>query len=200
MITGLNWIKLQQPTRLGLIQFPHLSRITVIYYLLVLFLLGKLGKQNFSWNLRDFTLFPVFLLSQNSSSTCGVCFKLDAWDANRLAGAGLLAPVINYWWPSFPADLSRAAYNRQPLEDQWTLRVAHFMPWLTYWWNSQKLFPASSVIARNPEIYSAQDLEIVKNKLSIDPEREKRKVHNSYLYYSCELRIFSWWNPPFGIE
>ncbi|PON71181.1 Alpha/beta hydrolase fold [Parasponia andersonii] len=93
----------------------------------------------------------------------------------RLARAGLMAPVINYWWPSFPANMCREAYNQQPLGDQWALRVAHYAPWLTYWWNTQKLFPASSVIARNPDIFSAQDLEIVKTKLSTDPEKERYK-------------------------
>ncbi|EXB36965.1 hypothetical protein L484_018341 [Morus notabilis] len=96
---------------------------------------------------------------------------------NRLAGAGLLAPVVNYWWPSFPADLCRDAYNQQALRDQWTLLVAHYLPWLTYWWNTQKLCPASSVIARNPDVFSAQDLEIVKNKFSLDPEREKQQQY-----------------------
>lgn len=122
------------------------------------------------------------MLSHNSQSTFEICFKLDVWDANRLAGAGLLAPVVNYWWPSFPADLCRDAYNEQALRDQWTLLVAHYLPWLTYWWNTQKLYPASSVIARNPDVFSAQDLEIVKNKLSLDPEREKRQVLNSKLH------------------
>ena len=41
-----------------------------------------------------------------------------------------------------------------------------------------EIFPASSRIARNPDMYSAQDLEIVKNKLSTDPEEERNKVLN----------------------
>ncbi|PON37631.1 Alpha/beta hydrolase fold, partial [Parasponia andersonii] len=96
---------------------------------------------------------------------------------NRLAGAGLMAPVINYWWPSFPSDLSTEAYYKQPLSDQWALRVAYYMPWLTYWWNTQKLFPASSVIAGNPDNFSTQDLEIFHKKLSTEPEREKHKQY-----------------------
>ncbi|XP_024924267.2 uncharacterized protein LOC107404073 [Ziziphus jujuba] len=93
----------------------------------------------------------------------------------RLAGAALIAPVVNYWWPGFPANLSAAAYYKQPLADQWAVRVAHHIPWLTYWWNTQKFFPASSAITRNPEIFSPQDEEILK-KIS-DTVRNKDKPH-----------------------
>lgn len=70
---------------------------------------------------------------------------------HRLAGAALVAPVINYWWPGFPADLAKEAYDRQLMQDQWALRVAHHVPWLTYWWNTQKWFPSSSGVALRPE-------------------------------------------------
>jgi hypothetical protein len=79
----------------------------------------------------------------------------------RLAGATLIAPVVNYWWPGFPANLSTEAYYLQLPQDQWTLRVAHHAPWLTYWWNTQKWFPASAVAARKPEVFSRQDLEVL---------------------------------------
>ncbi|XP_039066156.1 uncharacterized protein LOC120211743 [Hibiscus syriacus] len=55
--------------------------------------------------------------------------------------AALLAPVINYWWPGFPSNLSTEAYYQQLPNDQWALRVSHYAPWLTYWWNTQKWFP-----------------------------------------------------------
>ncbi|KAJ6986639.1 uncharacterized protein [Populus alba] len=80
---------------------------------------------------------------------------------HRLAGATLIAPVVNYWWPGFPANLSTEAYYQQPPQDQWTLRVAHHAPWLTYWWNTQKWFPASAVAAQKPEVFSRQDLELL---------------------------------------
>ncbi|KAL6328473.1 hypothetical protein AAG906_038348 [Vitis piasezkii] len=79
---------------------------------------------------------------------------------HRLAGATLIAPVINYWWPGFPANLSKEAYYQQFPQDQWALRVAHYTPWLTYWWNTQKLFPASSVIGGRPQL-SRKDMEII---------------------------------------
>ncbi|KAL9255839.1 hypothetical protein AKJ16_DCAP22519 [Drosera capensis] len=80
---------------------------------------------------------------------------------HRLAGATLLAPVINYWWSGLPSELVKQAYRLQPQPDQWALRVAHYAPWLTHWWNTQKWFPGSSVIAHNPENLSHQDKEIM---------------------------------------
>ncbi|GMN64614.1 hypothetical protein TIFTF001_033685 [Ficus carica] len=66
---------------------------------------------------------------------------------------------------------------QQPRQDQWTLRVAHYIPWLTYWWNTQRLFPASSVIARSPHVYSLKEFEIITKLLSVsDPEKMKIKV------------------------
>ncbi|KAA8516709.1 hypothetical protein F0562_016785 [Nyssa sinensis] len=79
---------------------------------------------------------------------------------HRLAGATLIAPVVNYWWPGFPANLSKEAYHQNLPQDQWTLRVAHYAPWLTYWWNTQKWFPASSIIAHSAAVLSQQDLEL----------------------------------------
>lgn len=77
---------------------------------------------------------------------------------------GLLTPVINYWWPGFPANLSSEAYNQQFQRDQWAVRVAHYAPWLTYWWQTQKWFPASSIAALSPDILSHQDRELMSKR------------------------------------
>lgn len=82
-------------------------------------------------------------------------------NTDRLAGAVLLTPVVNYWWPGLPANLTSEAYYQQKLQDQWTVRVSHYFPWLTYWWNTQKWFPASSAIAHSPDILSVQDKELI---------------------------------------
>lgn len=95
-------------------------------------------------------------------------------DANRLAGAALIAPVINYWWPGFPSNLSTEAYYQQFPQDQWALRVAHYSPWLVYWWNTQKLFPSSSAIAGSSKL-SPQDLEIL-SKLGNRPSQRVLKA------------------------
>ncbi|CAI9091343.1 OLC1v1026351C1 [Oldenlandia corymbosa var. corymbosa] len=80
--------------------------------------------------------------------------------SHRLAGVALIVPVVNYRWPGFPPKLSAEAYYQQYPEDQWSLRVAYYAPWLTYWWNTQKLFPSSSVASGRPTL-SRQDLELV---------------------------------------
>lgn len=81
-------------------------------------------------------------------------------NGDRLAGVTLLCPVVNYWWPSFPSKLSTEAYYQQFPEDQWALRVAHHAPWLVYWWNTQKWFPASSVAAGKPN-FTPPDLQVL---------------------------------------
>lgn len=91
---------------------------------------------------------------------------------HRLAGAALVAPVVNYWWPGFPANLSTEAYYEQYPSDQWAVRVAHYTPWLTHWWNTQKWFPASSVASGKPK-FSRQDIEIL-TKLAVGGQQLDR--------------------------
>ncbi|XP_042475658.1 uncharacterized protein LOC122057576 isoform X2 [Macadamia integrifolia] len=80
---------------------------------------------------------------------------------HRLAGLSLVAPVVNYWWSSFPAKLSIEAYRKQLLQDQWTLGIAHYAPRLLYWWMTQKWFPSSALVEGNPGIFSSKDKEIL---------------------------------------
>jgi pimeloyl-ACP methyl ester carboxylesterase len=80
---------------------------------------------------------------------------------NRLSGVAILGPVGNYWWSGYPTNVSWAAWNVQIPQDQWAVRVAHHAPWLTYWWNTQNFFPASSVIAFNPSILSREDMTLI---------------------------------------
>lgn len=120
---------------------------------------------------------------------------------HRLAGATLIAPVVNYWWPGFPANLSKEAYYQQLPQDQWALRIAHYAPWLTYWWNSQKLFPASSVIAHRIEIFSKSDLQL----MSRFPPREHQRLvrqqgeHES-LYRDMIIGFGTWEFDPMVLE
>ncbi|KAH7863609.1 hypothetical protein Vadar_019854 [Vaccinium darrowii] len=79
---------------------------------------------------------------------------------HRLAGATLIAPVVNYWLPGFPKNLAKEAYYEQLPQDRWAVGVAHYAPWLTYWWNTQKWFPPSSVLADTPKL-SPQDVKIL---------------------------------------
>ncbi|XVE96449.1 hypothetical protein REPUB_Repub02eG0222600 [Reevesia pubescens] len=81
---------------------------------------------------------------------------------HRLAGAILVAPVVNYWWSGFPQNLSKEAYQQQLPQDQWALRLSHYAPWLTYWWNTQKWFPSSSVIAHSFDNFSSEEKKLLK--------------------------------------
>lgn len=71
-----------------------------------------------------------------------------------------MAPAINYWWSGLPANLTNEAFYQQSGQDQWAVRVAHYTPWLTYWWNTQRWFPSSSIIAASSGNLSRQDKEL----------------------------------------
>lgn len=106
---------------------------------------------------------------------------LTTTNTGRLAGVALIAPVVNYWWPGFPANLSTEGYYLQPPQDQWALRVAHYAPWLTYWWNTQKWFPASSVATRAPHTMSRQDMELIPKMIG----RRKDAVTFALVWFVC---------------
>ncbi|KAK9048306.1 hypothetical protein SSX86_032731 [Deinandra increscens subsp. villosa] len=90
-----------------------------------------------------------------------------------LQGAVLISPAVNYWWHNLPSNLTNEAYSRQLQQDQWSLRVAHYLPWLTYWWNTQSWFPGFSVITQNPVVFSPADIEVVAklNAMITDPNQ-----------------------------
>ncbi|KAK9048388.1 hypothetical protein SSX86_032649 [Deinandra increscens subsp. villosa] len=92
---------------------------------------------------------------------------------HRLQGAVLISPAVNYWWHNLPSNLTNEAYSRQLQQDQWSLRVAHYLPWLTYWWNTQSWFPGFSVITQNPAVFSPADIEVVAklNAMITDPNQ-----------------------------
>ncbi|CAN6703603.1 unnamed protein product [Malus baccata var. baccata] len=93
-----------------------------------------------------------------------VIWKCLQYIPHRLVGAALIAPVINYWWPGLPANLSSYVYKKQPPQDQWALRAAHYIPWLTYWWNTQNFFPKHRVLSGKIEnMLSSQDWETIRN-------------------------------------
>ncbi|XP_051131985.1 probable lysophospholipase BODYGUARD 1 isoform X2 [Andrographis paniculata] len=91
---------------------------------------------------------------------------------HRLAGAALLAPVANYWWAGIPSNVSKSAYLLQPMQDQWAVSVAHYLPWLTYWWNTQRWFPSSAVIDHNPSVFNEHDKELLPKFISFAKEYE----------------------------
>ncbi|QCE05405.1 Alpha/Beta hydrolase fold [Vigna unguiculata] len=97
---------------------------------------------------------------------------------HRLAGATLLTPVVNYWWHNLPSNITTKSYYEQPTRDQWALRVAHYFPSLTFWWFTQKFFPSSSAVNRNPKVFSDQDLSIL--------SKIKTRQHQSHVQQQGE--------------
>lgn len=75
-----------------------------------------------------------------------------------------MVPFVNYWWTKVPQDILSKALGLMPKEDQWTFRVAHYVPWLLYWWLNQKLFPSKSMVSQNIALCSDKDLVIAKKK------------------------------------
>ncbi|KAK1429545.1 hypothetical protein QVD17_11756 [Tagetes erecta] len=93
---------------------------------------------------------------------------------HRLAGAILISPAVNYWWHNLPFNLTNNAYSRLLQQDQWSLCVAHHLPWLTYWWNTRTWFPGFSVITGSLATLSSKDKEIRSKLLAtMDPNMEK---------------------------
>ncbi|KAH6836777.1 alpha/beta-Hydrolases superfamily protein [Perilla frutescens var. hirtella] len=95
---------------------------------------------------------------------------------HRLAGVALVVPLVNYWWRCFPATLSCSVWRRLPARDRWTFRVAHYAPWLLYWWMTRRWIPSmSSLGGRAEEVFSPSDLEIME-KLAKAPVQDEGKA------------------------
>ncbi|CAH2064866.1 unnamed protein product [Thlaspi arvense] len=134
--------------------------------------------------------FYVFGLSMGGEITWA-CLK---YIPHRLAGAALVAPAINYWWRNLPGEITREAFSRMYPADQWALRVAHYAPWLTFWWNTQKWFPFSNVISGNPIIFSRQDMEVLSKLGFVRPNRAYTRQQGDFESIHRDLNVgFSSW-------
>ncbi|XP_010519531.1 PREDICTED: uncharacterized protein LOC104798959 [Tarenaya hassleriana] len=121
---------------------------------------------------------------------------------HRLAGATLVAPVINYWWRNLPENMAKEGFTQMLPADQWALRVAHYAPWLTFWWNTQKWFPISNVIAGNPDILSRQDKEILTKLGFSKPNQAYARQQGEYesLHRDMIVGFGSWEFDPLDIK
>lgn len=104
----------------------------------------------------------------------------------------MVAPVVNYWWRNLPAKLSKEALSLMLPRDQWMLRVAHYAPWLTSWWNTQRWFSIASYISCDPNILSFQDKEIFSRLGYNDLNQVSRTFSYSYpkVYKHKEASLF----------
>jgi pimeloyl-ACP methyl ester carboxylesterase len=92
----------------------------------------------------------------------------------RIAGAAMMAPVVNYWWPGFPAEDAAAAYGRQSYGDQWALRVSHHAPAILHWWMDQSWLPTSTVVDNTTFLPNKRDADI-RRTLTADGTLQKKK-------------------------
>ncbi|XP_054811397.1 uncharacterized protein LOC129312736 [Prosopis cineraria] len=109
---------------------------------------------------------------------------------HRLSGASLVVPFVSYWWSCFPRDLLRQAFKRLPPRDRWTFRVAHYAPWLLYWWMSQKWFPSLSFLTGNMSVFSPDDLDCL-NSLSQQPGVGEEKITQQGEYESLHRDLIA---------
>lgn len=94
---------------------------------------------------------------------------------HRLSGAALVVPMVNYWWPSLPSELSKAALGLRLVQDQRTLKIAHHAPWLFNWWLTQKWFHSLSLMEGNMASLCSQDIEIIKQLPSDGREKIRQQ-------------------------
>lgn len=108
----------------------------------------------------------------------------------RLAGAAMVVPIINYWWPSFPAELSRQAFKRLIVPEQRTLWIAHNMPSLLYLWMTQKWLPSSAAAMHHPEIFSKHDMEVLQHMIAMPViEVNQRLFHPHEVLFNRTLEL-----------
>ncbi|TXG73624.1 hypothetical protein EZV62_002203 [Acer yangbiense] len=109
----------------------------------------------------------------------------------KLSGAALVVPFVHYWWPCLPANLSTESFKRLPLQGQMTFRVAHYTPWLIYWWMTQKWFPSLSIKSGSMAALCPQDMEILA-KLSESPrDGQGSKSQQQGVYESLHRDIIT---------
>ncbi|CAL9117172.1 unnamed protein product [Musa textilis] len=132
---------------------------------------------------------------------------------DRIAGAAMMAPVINYRWPGFPRHLSEEAYRKQQPGDQWALRVAYYAPWLLHWWMKQSWLPSSTVIKGTTHLPNRLDAQLreyaMKNSGMFEERRKlatQQGMHESF--YRDMMVMFGKWEfdpmdlsqPPFPVH
>lgn len=143
--------------------------------------------------------FYVLGLSLGNYMTWG-CLK---YIPHRVAGAALVVPVINYWWPSFPADMSKEAYKLLLKRDRCKLWISHNTPWLIHWWLTQKMFPSSTIMERNPIIFCERDFSIIK-KISQVPNPNEHKARqqgdSESLYRDLKVGMGTWEFDPMEVS
>ncbi|KAH9605797.1 hypothetical protein KSS87_008979 [Heliosperma pusillum] len=100
---------------------------------------------------------------------------------HRLQGVALMASVVNYRWPSLPKSVIKDDFRKGLVK--LALCVLKSVPGLLYWWMTQKLFPPSNMMEKNPVFFSERDVELLKRtpgfELLSENKLEKRSVFDN---------------------
>ncbi|KAL3518545.1 hypothetical protein ACH5RR_021134 [Cinchona calisaya] len=91
---------------------------------------------------------------------------------HRLAGASLVVPFCNYFWPGLPTKVLNKAFKRLPVRDQWSFRIAHHFPWLFYWFATQKWIPTFKLEVKEG-MFTKRDLEVLATFAAQNPDDSK---------------------------
>ncbi|XP_074289226.1 uncharacterized protein LOC141614375 [Silene latifolia] len=118
----------------------------------------------------------------------------------RLAGISLVVPFVHYWWPHFPSELSREAWRKLPVSDRWTFRVAHYTPWLLYWWMNQKLFPSLKILSDIATVFTQQDLEINEKRVEVPNEKIRQQGVYESLHRDMMASFANWEFSPLDLR
>jgi len=116
----------------------------------------------------------------------------------------MMAPVVNYWWPGFPADLAAEVYAKQEVGDQWALRVSHHAPGILHWWMDQRWLPNSTVVDNTTHLPNKRDAEVRRALAADGTLRRKREVatqqgiHESY-YRDMTVMFGKWEFDPMSL-
>ncbi|KAI3890145.1 hypothetical protein MKX03_020046 [Papaver bracteatum] len=152
--------------------------------------------------------FCVIGFSMGGQATWG-CLK---YIPHRLAGAALIAPVVNYWWPGFPARsgfLVQVLYLASLKQDLIPRLLAMYCPILKWfpgssvvsqWWNTQKWFPGSSVVSRVIDIFSKQDIELIPRLLAGDRTQITQQGESVSLFSDMNVAFGGYTFDPMDLE
>ncbi|KAK9755907.1 hypothetical protein RND81_01G058600 [Saponaria officinalis] len=100
---------------------------------------------------------------------------------HRLQGVALMAAVVNYRWPSLPKRLTKDDFRKGLVKlALWILKRA---PGLLYWWMTQKMFPSTNIMEKNPVFFNERDVEVLKRtpgfELLSENKFEQRSVFDN---------------------
>lgn len=82
---------------------------------------------------------------------------------HRLAGVGMIAPVVNYWLKCIDKEVFKQAYRTQITRDKWMMWVARHYPRLLYFFITQPWIPRPSALVPSFNVLNADDQAVLKD-------------------------------------